>query len=1017
MFGTLGSPTAARRRPAPLRRSNRSLRPHLERLEDLCLLSVGPPYTPQFGAPTITQRGSDVITGNIPVYLIYAGGPNASYGSDPGHPVSSSTITQAVQQILASNYLSGLSEYGAATHAYVAGTYTSGESLPTTFTDVNINTIVTHSTVLWDGPLPAPNNSDSNPNAVYFVFTPRGYNPSTSEHPGGYAGIHLYGTFFPRNFILGRLLNVGAYGVVTSTPVPVQAPYQSGTQLTPLSNPIDSITTIFSHELVEMFTDPQGGSGIVVSPGSRFLPNMPAYQGPDAEIADNEAQYYAGYLGNVAVQSYWSAASGRFVTPGATQLRQPIIVLNRSSLLYNGQQAIADATISPWVPGDVITPGTTLEGVGLTLTYYAGTTTTGTPLSGPPVTAGTYTVEASFAGSTNYSPTTSKTTFTIGQATPTITVLASDRLYLGQPAVADATLAGVVTGVDDTPGDAIEGVAPTFLYYSGPTATGTPLDAPPVSAGTYTVVATFAGSPDYTAATAQATFTIGQATPVLTLASQDAPYNGQPYPPIATLAGVVPGVDDEPADVLEQVPLTLVYFAGNSATGTPLDAPPVDPGIYTVVAAFAGSTNYTSARSTTTFTITPASPTIQWIPPASIVYGTPLDATQLNATALDVNGNPLSGTFTYTPDVGTVLNVGAGQSLSVTFTPDDATDYTTATATVTIDVKPPVPIPTVSLLAASANPSPAGQAVTFVAVVAVTGSAAPTGTVRFMFGRMPIDVPVTVINGWHVGVFTTAPLPVGNYPVTAYYQGALGFLPSTSNTIIERVVPAYAAPTTTLLASTANPSPAGQPVSLVATVTAANGATPSGTVRFLFGSLPFDAPLQTINGLRVAVLTTAPLPAGNFPVTAVYLGATGFRSSNSQTLVQRVTASASVATSTALIPAANPVVAGQPLTLIAMVSAANGTAPTGTVRFSVNNVTYDVPLQRINGLQVAVLSTSAKPVGNYTVSALYLGAAGYRTSTSQSVNVSVVSSGSTLASFGLAYSKTQRGQARSVISR
>jgi hypothetical protein len=75
-------------------------------------------------------------------------------------------------------------------------------------------------------------------------------------------------------------------------------------------------------------------------------------------------------------------------------------------------------------------------------------------------------------------------------------------------------------------------------------------------------------------------------------------------------------------------------------------------------------------------------PTITWATPANITYGTPLSAAQLNATA------SVPGTFTYTPPAGTVLGVGAGQSLSVAFTPTDVTNYTTATATVLITVGP-----------------------------------------------------------------------------------------------------------------------------------------------------------------------------------------------------------------------------------------------------------------------------------------------------------------------------------------
>ena len=42
----------------------------------------------------------------------------------------------------------------------------------------------------------------------------------------------------------------------------------------------------------------------------------------------------------------------------------------------------------------------------------------------------------------------------------------------------------------------------------------------------------------------------------------------------------------------------------------------------------------------------------------------------------------MPGTFVYTPPAGTVLNAGAAQTLSVTFTPTDAANYTGATATV-----------------------------------------------------------------------------------------------------------------------------------------------------------------------------------------------------------------------------------------------------------------------------------------------------------------------------------------------
>ena len=84
--------------------------------------------------------------------------------------------------------------------------------------------------------------------------------------------------------------------------------------------------------------------------------------------------------------------------------------------------------------------------------------------------------------------------------------------------------------------------------------------------------------------------------------------------------------------------------------------------------------DYTTATATVSINVVQATPTITWSNPADITYGTPLGGTQLDATA------NVAGTFVYTPASGTVLNAGNDQTLSVTFTPTDTTDYTTATA-------------------------------------------------------------------------------------------------------------------------------------------------------------------------------------------------------------------------------------------------------------------------------------------------------------------------------------------------
>ena len=85
------------------------------------------------------------------------------------------------------------------------------------------------------------------------------------------------------------------------------------------------------------------------------------------------------------------------------------------------------------------------------------------------------------------------------------------------------------------------------------------------------------------------------------------------------------------------------------------------------------TTDYTTATKSVTINVDQATPTITWANPADITYGTALSTTQLDATA------SVPGTFAYTPASGTVLHAGNGQTLSVTFTPTDTADYTTAT--------------------------------------------------------------------------------------------------------------------------------------------------------------------------------------------------------------------------------------------------------------------------------------------------------------------------------------------------
>jgi hypothetical protein len=225
-----------------------------------------------------------------------------------------------------------------------------------------------------------------------------------------------------------------------------------------------------------------------------------------------------------------------------------------------------------------------------------------------------------------------------------------------------------------------------------------------------------------------------------------------------------------------------VLKAGN---GQPLTVSftPVDPADYTTAAARA------------TLDVRQATPTITWSNPAAILSGTALGATPLDATAsATVGGVSVSvlGTFTYTPGAGTLLNVGNGQTLSVSLTPADSTDYTTAGATVTINVLPggpggPTggPHATRTVLTARPRPATLGRPVTLTATVKnlTHAGGTPGGSITFLDGTTSLG---TIALRHGQAILKTSSLPLGPDTIQADYTPSQGFAPSTA-TLIEIV--------------------------------------------------------------------------------------------------------------------------------------------------------------------------------------------------------------------------------------
>ncbi len=178
-------------------------------------------------------------------------------------------------------------------------------------------------------------------------------------------------------------------------------------------------------------------------------------------------------------------------------------------------------------------------------------------------------------------------------------------------------------------------------------------------------------------------------------------------------------------------------------------------------------------------------------------------------------------------------------------------------------------------------------------------------------------------------------------------------------------------PTTTVLTSIPNPSYQGQNVTLTATVTAQNGATPAGTVIFQSNGTQIGS--AALNGSGVAVLNFTGLAVGSDSLTAVYQGLPPLEGSTSNTVTQVV----HPGTTTTVTSTPNPSTVGQSVTVTATVGPSGPPPPTGTVSFTSNGAAIsgctDVTLSNLT----AQCISSSLPTGTDIVVATYSGDGNY----------------------------------------
>ncbi len=334
-----------------------------------------------------------------------------------------------------------------------------------------------------------------------------------------------------------------------------------------------------------------------------------------------------------------------------------------------------------------------------------------------------------------------------------------------------------------------------------------------------------ADSTSVTLATSGMSVNVGQPVTFTATVTPAPPASGT-QPPAGTVEFLDGGLQIGTGTLSATAPFTATYTTSSLAAGP-----------HSISANFVDSDgDYVGSSSTVAVqeTVNLIVPVISWPNPADIVYGTALGSPQLNATASDGNGNPVSGTFVYAPVAGTILPVGP-MNLTATFTPDDSNTYASNSASATINVNPAAL--TVTGLTANDKPYDGTTAAT------LSGTASLVGVVSGDSGKV-----------------TLAGTPLGTFASSGVGTGIAVNITGLSLTGTSAANYTLTAP-----ASTASISPAA----LTVTGLTANSKTYDGTTA---ATLAGTASLVGVVSADSGKVTLAGTPLGTFASSGVGTG-------------------------------------------------------------------------------------------------------------------------------------------------
>jgi len=655
-----------------------------------------------------------------------------------------------------------------------------------------------------------------------------------------------------------------------------------------------------------------------------------------------------------------NAATSAVLTETVSKTPNSTTVSASSGTITYGQNVQLTASVTP----------ATATG---TVQFLDGATALATlPLSGGAavltatnLAAGTHAFTAVYSGDANNAGGTSPVTTVIVSKAATSAAVASslNPSAPGQAVVFTATI---------TPATATGSVQ----FLDGATAIGTATlsggtasaSMSSLAAGSHSITAVYSGDGNYNGATsAVLTETVSKAPTSTTVSASSGTISyGQS---VQLTASVTPASATGTLQFLDGA--TVLATLPLSSGAAVLTATNLTAGTHSITAAYSGDANNAASTSAaTTVTVSKAATSAavaSSLNPSAPGQAVTFTATVTPATATGsvqfLDGATAMGTATLSGGTAAVSTASlAAGSHSITAVYSGDANYNGATSAVLPQIVSKAS--TSTTVSASSGTITYGQSVQLSATV--TPSSA-TGTVQFLDGATVLGTS-TVSGG--AAVLTVPGLAVGTHTVTAAYSGDANSAGSTSAAIGVTVNKAAAS---AAVASSLNPSVAGQAVTFTATVAP---ATATGTVQFLDGATAIGT--AALSG-GTAALSTSALASGSHSITAVYSGDGNYNGATSAALGQTVMA----ATTTTLSSNKSTASQGQTVTFTATVSP---TAATGNVQF-LDGATAIGSVALSGGS--AVLSVSNLAVGTHSVTARYGGAAGYASSTSPAVNVTI----------------------------